>query len=184
MTQGSNLTAEKWSVLVGIVQTNTGHFVYGEIFVILCVKRKRQDTYKSNYQRITKKKRRYENAFLWKVSIVLLVGLIVGRVYRHQKKSNSSSSPFVVFPELQICQLIKTHAKNPDFKLNDRQWEELSIEMDIAFNAFASRLLELCPKISDVERHVSYLVKLKISPKNIAHIVVRQKNTISSILKF
>ena len=141
----------------------------------------RQYEAKSERESLVQEKRRYENAFLWKVSIVLLVGLIVGRVYRHQKKSNSSSSPFVVFPELPICQLIKTHAKNPDFKLNDRQWEELSIEMDIAFNAFASRLLELCPKISDVERHVSYLVKLKISPKNIAHIVVRQKNTISSI---
>ena len=58
VTQGSNLTTEKWSVLVGIVLTNTGHFVYGEIFVILCVKRKRQERYKPNYQRITKKKKR------------------------------------------------------------------------------------------------------------------------------
>ena len=57
VAHGSNLTAEKWSVLVGIVQTNTGHFVYGEIFVILCVKRKRQERYKTNYQRITKKKK-------------------------------------------------------------------------------------------------------------------------------
>ena len=40
VAHGSNLTAEKWSVLVGIVQTNTGHFVYVEIFVILCVKKK------------------------------------------------------------------------------------------------------------------------------------------------
>ena len=62
VTQGSNLTAEKWSVLVGIVQTNTGHFVYGEIFVILCVKRKRQEIYKPNYQRITKKKGGQEHA--------------------------------------------------------------------------------------------------------------------------
>ena len=61
VTQGSNLTAEKWSVLVGIVQTNTGHFVYGEIFVILCVKRKRQERYKTNYQRITKKKKEDKN---------------------------------------------------------------------------------------------------------------------------
>ena len=62
VAHGSNLTAEKWSVLVGIVQTNTGHFVYGEIFVILCVKRKRQERYKPNYQRITKKKGGQEHA--------------------------------------------------------------------------------------------------------------------------
>ena len=62
VAHGSNLTAEKWSVLVGIVQTNTGHFVYVEIFVILCVKRKRQERYKPNYQRITKKKRGQEHA--------------------------------------------------------------------------------------------------------------------------
>lgn len=136
---------------------------------------------KSKKESLVHEGKRNENTFLWWIGIIPLVGLIAGLVYRHQKKSTSFSSPIVVFPKLPICQLIKTHAKNPDFKLNDRQWEELSIEMDIAFNAFASRLLEVCPKISDVERHVSYLVKLKISPKNIAHIVVRQKNTISSI---
>ena len=62
--------------------------------------------------------------------------------------------------------------------------EEVAVlkqEMDIAFNNFTSRLLDICPKLNDVELHVCCLVKLKISPKNIAHIVVRQKNTVSSI---
>ncbi|MBR4923285.1 MAG: hypothetical protein IKY99_06690, partial [Bacteroidaceae bacterium] len=35
--------------------------------------------------------------------------------------------------------------------------------------------------LNDVELHVCYLVKLKIIPKNIANIIFRQKNTVSSI---
>ena len=80
-----------------------------------------------------------------------------------------------------MCRLVKTNARNPDFKLNDAQWEELQKEMDEAFSGFTNRLLEVCPKLSDVELHVCYLLKLGVSPTDIAHIIVRQTNTVSSI---
>ena len=121
-----------------------------------------------------------ENASLWLVGVVLLVGFVAGLLYRRQKKKSSSSSE-VDFSALPVCTLVKTHAKNPEFKLNDEQWEELKREMDVAFNNFTDRLLDIYPKLNDVELHVCYLLKLKISPTDIAHIVVRQKNTVSTI---
>ena len=82
---------------------------------------------------------------------------------------------------MPTCQLVKKHARDPNFKLNDEQWEELRLEIDVAFNDFTNRLLDIYPKLNDVELHVCYLLKLKVLPTDIAHIIVRQKNTVSTI---
>ena len=116
----------------------------------------------------------------WWVSVIPLVGVVVGLIYLHNKKKSPPSTK-VDYSALPTCWLVKTNARNPDFRLNDAQWEELKREMDFTFNGFTDRLLELCPKLNEVEIHVCYLVKLKVSPTNIAHIIVRQKNTVTTI---
>lgn len=138
----------------------------------------RQYELKSEKESLTQEDKRNDSASLWWLGIVLLVGFVVGLLYRRQKKNSASKVDFSALP---ICQLVKTHAKNPDFKLNDVQWEELEREMDVAFNDFTNRLLDVYPKLNDVELHVCCLLKLKVSPKDIAHIILRQKNTVSSI---
>ena len=83
--------------------------------------------------------------------------------------------------DLPTCRLVKINARNPDFKLNDAQWGDLKLEIDIVFNGFTDRLLSICPKLNDVDLRVCYLLKLGLSPTDIAHIIVRQTNTVSSI---
>ena len=135
---------------------------------------------KSEKRNFIQEGKKDESASWWWMGIVPLVGIVAGLLSSNKKKKSSSSSK-VDFSALPFCRLVKTHARNPNFKLNDTQWEALKREMDIAFNNFTGRLLELCPKLNDVELHVCCLVKLEISPTNIAHIIVRQKNTVSTI---
>ena len=135
---------------------------------------------KSEKRNFIQEGKKDESASWWWMGIVPLVGIVAGLLSSPKKKKSSSLSK-VDFSALPFCRLVKTHARNPNFKLNDTQWEALKREMDIAFNNFTGRLLELCPKLNDVELHVCCLVKLEISPTNIAHIIVRQKNTVSTI---
>ena len=127
----------------------------------------------------TQEKKNKTISWRW-VSVIPLVGVVVGLSYIHKRKKSSPSIK-VNYSALPICWLVKTNARKPDFKLNDVQWEELRREMDFAFDGFTDRLLELCPKLSEVEIHVCYLVKLEVPPTDIAHIIVRQKNTVSTI---
>ena len=123
---------------------------------------------------------------VWLVSIILLVALVVGVFYNNRrKKSSSSASPKRVSEslDLPICRMIKTNARNPDFKLNNAQWEGLKEEIDASLNGFTERLLCLNPKLNDGDIHVCYLLKLEIAPTDMAHIMVCQTNTVSSIRK-
>ena len=123
---------------------------------------------------------------VWLVPVVLLIGLVAGIFYKNRKKQLSSpASPKKVLKslDLPICRMIKINARDPNFKLNDAQWEELKKEMDASLDGFTERLLCLNPKLNDVDIHVCYLLKLGISPSEMAHIMVCQINTVSSIRK-
>lgn len=144
----------------------------------------RQYETKTEMDKSSQEERKDENGSVgWLAGVVPLAGL-VGWWLFHQRRKRSSSvreKEQTALPDLPMCRLVKTNARNPAFKLNDAQWEELQKEMDVAFNGFTNRLLEVCPKLSDVELHVCYLLKLGVSPTDIAHIIVRQTNTVSSI---
>ena len=138
----------------------------------------RQYESQSSKENLTLKEKEDEDCFLgWLVVAMILVGFVAGMLYPRWKKSASKKD----FSALPVCRLIRNHANNPDFKLTEKQWEELQTEIDYAYNNFTDRLYAKCPKLNDVELHVCYLVKLKIIPKNIANIIFRQKNTVSSI---
>jgi len=121
---------------------------------------------------------------VWLVSAVLLVGL--GLFYKNRKKRFSSSAfqkRVLESFDLPTCRMVKINARNPGFKLNDTQWKELKEEMDTYLNGFTERLLCLNPKLSEVDIHVCYLLKLGITPTEMAHIMVCQTNTVSTIRK-
>ena len=144
----------------------------------------RQYETKTEMDKSFQNERKDENGSMrWLAGLVPLAGLAGWWIFRHWKSRSSAvrRKEQAPLPDLPMCRLVKTNARNPDFKLNDAQWEELQKEMDEAFSGFTNRLLEVCPKLSDVELHVCYLLKLGVSPTDIAHIIVRQINTVSSI---
>ena len=121
----------------------------------------------------------------WK-TLVLLVPLFVWMLYYSRKKYISSLSYKKKLSELMTlptCRFVKDNARNPHFKLNEAQWKELKQEMDATLNGFTERLRNLSPKLNDGDFHVCYLLKLELSPTEMAHILVCQTNTVSTIRK-
>lgn len=60
--------------------------------------------------------------------------------------------------------------------------EELRIVIDEAYNQFSSRLYELYP-IKETEMKVCLLLKIELSPLQIATVTMRSKQAVSSIRK-
>ena len=118
------------------------------------------------------------------VTIGLLgIGAFVVFHYRRKKQTDYQQPETNDLHKSAIYQLIKNQAHKPDFKLTDEQWQELQKEIDQAYNNFTARLYAKCPKLNKTELHVCYLLKLKVSPTDIANITMRQVSTISSTRK-
>lgn len=67
-------------------------------------------------------------------------------------------------------------------KINSSDWQELNKAIDEAYNQFSQRLQELYP-VTDIELKVCLLLKIGLSPLQIAIITIRSKQAISSIRK-
>lgn len=67
-------------------------------------------------------------------------------------------------------------------KINSSDWQELKNEIDETYNQFSQRLQELYP-VTDIELKVCLLLKIGLSPQQIAIITIRSKQAISSTRK-
>lgn len=67
-------------------------------------------------------------------------------------------------------------------RISSSDWQELKKEIDEAYNQFSQRLQELYP-VTDIELKVCLLLKIGLSPLQIAIITIRSKQAISSIRK-
>lgn len=88
-----------------------------------------------------------------------------------------------LFHHSAIYLLIVENCKNPNFRMKEAHWIELQEEIDITYNNFTNRLYTLYPKLSEVELHVCYLIKVSISASDIAALVCLKNNSVSSIRK-
>lgn len=112
---------------------------------------------------------------------IIGMGAIVVLFFKQKGKSKPTLPETDQLYRSAIYQLIRNQAHNPDFKLTDEQWQELQTEIDRAYNHFTARLYAICPKLNETELHVCYLIKLSIAPTDIAHIIVRQASTVTTI---
>ena len=69
-----------------------------------------------------------------------------------------------------------------DKKIGNDDWKELMCAVDEAYNQFTTRLLELYP-MKTIEIQVCVLIKIGLSPAQIAFITIRSRQAISSIRK-
>ena len=69
-----------------------------------------------------------------------------------------------------------------EVKINNTDWQTLNQAIDETYNQFSQRLQELYP-ITDIELKVCLLLKINLSPLQIATIATRSKQAISSIRK-
>ena len=88
-----------------------------------------------------------------------------------------------IFHHSHIYQLIVMNCKNADFRMKKDYWIELGNEIDATYNGFTNRLYALYPKLSEMELHVCYLIKMSVSASDIASLVCLKNNSVSSIRK-
>lgn len=67
-------------------------------------------------------------------------------------------------------------------KIEDADWQELTLVIDETYNQFSERLSQLYP-IKERELQVCLLLKIKMSPTQISAIILRSKQAITSIRK-
>ena len=78
----------------------------------------------------------------------------------------------------ELYRTIKKHAGEPDFHLNEEQWQELSTHIDAVYVNFSKRLLGLA-NLSTYDLRICYLVKMGIEPSKIAIMLYKEMSTIS-----
>lgn len=76
----------------------------------------------------------------------------------------------------------KEGGEEKKIKISSSDWQELKNEIDETYNQFSQRLQELYP-VTDIELKVCLLLKIGLSPLQIAIITIRSKQAISSIRK-
>lgn len=70
-------------------------------------------------------------------------------------------------------------ATHEDAKITSENWQELQVAIDVAYNGFTGRLYSLCPNLSEMELHICWLVKIQLTPKDMAQIVGRSQSAVS-----
>ena len=64
--------------------------------------------------------------------------------------------------------------------ITEKEWAELQKAIDDTYENFTGTLYALCKKLSPMELHICYLMKISISVTNMAYIVGRSKSAVST----
>ena len=88
-------------------------------------------------------------------------GLLVSQLHR--------SSVYVFFHK----------AAHEEVRITAENWQELRAAIDAAYDDFTGRLYSLCPNLSEMELHICWLIKIQLSPKDMAQVVGRSQSAVS-----
>lgn len=70
-------------------------------------------------------------------------------------------------------------AAHEEVRITAENWQELQAAIDAAYDDFTGRLYSLCPHLSEMELHICWLIKIQLSPKDMAQIVGRSQSAVS-----
>ncbi|MDE6180792.1 MAG: tetratricopeptide repeat protein [Phocaeicola sp.] len=74
-------------------------------------------------------------------------------------------------------------AEHGDLKVEDENWDALCAAINVAYPRFTDRLYELCPKLSQRELHICYLIKLSLSCMSMTRILICTPSAITQTRK-
>ena len=70
-------------------------------------------------------------------------------------------------------------AAHEEIRITAENWQELRAAIDAAYDDFTGRLYSLCPNLSEMELHICWLIKIQLSPKDMAQVVGRSQSAVS-----
>lgn len=74
-------------------------------------------------------------------------------------------------------------AEQEELKVQEADWDALRIAIDTAYPRFTERLHELCPKLSQKELHICYLIKLSLNCMSMTRILTCSPSAITQTRK-
>ncbi|MDR1623984.1 MAG: hypothetical protein LBS04_03325, partial [Tannerellaceae bacterium] len=86
----------------------------------------------------------------------------------------------LVLKESDIYQLFHQAPYRHDISVTVANWAKLQEIIDETYDGFTRRLYALCPKISEHELHICFLIKIDIQVKDIAKLLNRSASAISN----
>ena len=114
------------------------------------------------------------------VVVVALVILLAFRVWQQKRDANTASLPTPThrkFYDKDISELLTTHIHNNKV-LKDADWNKIEERLSAAFPSFKERLFSLY-HLSETEYHICMLIKLEVTPSNMAKLMATGNSTIS-----
>ena len=70
-------------------------------------------------------------------------------------------------------------AAHEEVRITAENWQELRAAIDAAYDDFTGRLYSLCPNLSEMQLHICWLIKIQLSPKDMAQVVGRSQSAVS-----
>ena len=74
-------------------------------------------------------------------------------------------------------------AEQEELKVKEKDWDALRMAIDIAYPQFTDRLYELCPKLSQRELYICYLIKLSLNCMSMTRILICTPSAITQARK-
>jgi tetratricopeptide (TPR) repeat protein len=86
----------------------------------------------------------------------------------------------LVMKKKDIYQLFHQASCREDLSITAANWVELQETIDETYNGFTKQIYAFCPKISEHELYICYLIKIRIQVKDIAKLLNRSVSAISN----
>lgn len=110
----------------------------------------------------------------------LLLIAVIYLLYRKQRKRKQPETKEILLRKSAIYARFHSISQESDPAITDDEWTELQKTIDETYENFTGKLYALCQKLSPMELHLCYLMKISISVTNMAYIVGRSKSTVST----
>ena len=94
--------------------------------------------------------------------------------------NNEHELRIATFQQSSIYLLLQRAASDNNIKITDKDWEEITFHINLAYPEFTTHLYQLYPQLSTIEIRICWLIKLNFSPAEIARILLRTKSAISN----
>ena len=112
------------------------------------------------------------------IGILLLV--VVYILYKRKRKRKQPETKEILLRKSDIYARFHSINHESNSSITEEEWAELQKAIDDTYENFTGTLYALCKKLSPMELHICYLMKISISVTNMAYIVGRSKSAVST----
>ena len=112
------------------------------------------------------------------IGILLLV--VVYILYKRKRKRKQPETKEILLRKSDIYARFHSINHESNSSITEKEWAELQKAIDDTYENFTGTLYALCKKLSPMELHICYLMKISISVTNMAYIVGRSKSAVST----